>query len=190
MMKRILLLLAVAAVVPGCGSSHHTSRTTLPTVLPLAKNPDQWAVRIVEFYLRPLNRELVVVNGFNNPQIVRYIVSQNRTTLRIVRQRLADLARCSDRLVAIGPPPASRAQLEPVYRSFKDACVSYVEMAGTLQQAALDLSSGRTDVIAEGRKLLLRLRPVSAKAGTNFAAGLRAAQVLPEFRRAGLRPSA
>jgi hypothetical protein len=51
------------------------------------------------------------------------------------------------------------------------------------------MSSGRTDVIAQGRKILREARPLNNTAAEQFAAAVRSAQVLPEFRRVGLQPS-
>ena len=190
-MARILILVAAAAILAGCDSGKKADTTTAPpSVLPAAQNPDQWALRIVSLVLRPLNRDLVVVNGFNDQNIFLYIVNRNPTTLRIIRTRLGDLSRCSQKLVAIGPPPRSRPQLAPVAADLRRACAHWVDMAAVLKKATLFISSGRSDVIAEGRKLLRGLRPESEAAGTAFRSFLRRAQRLPEFRRAGLQPSA
>ncbi len=189
-MRRIAFLLTVAALAAGCGSSNKTSTGTLPAVLPAATSPDQWAVRIVELVLRPLNQDLQVVNAFNTPTILVYIANKNPTTLTILRRRLGDLALCSKRLVAIGPPPPARLKLKPVDDNLELACASYVHIAQILQKVTLFVSSDRADVVAEGKKLLLTVRPEATAARTHFTAFLRAAQGLPEFRRAGLKPSA
>ena len=58
-----------------------------------------------------------------------------------------------------------------------------------LETATPFLASGRTDVIGEGVKMVRAVRDESGRASDNFAAGLRIAQALPEFRKAGLKPS-
>ena len=192
MMRTVLalLLLVVALVVTACGSSKKSAQTTsLPTVLPTATTPDEWAKRVVNMLLRPLNRDLQVVNGFNDPNVLVYIANQNPTTLRIIKTRLGDLSNCSSKLVTIGPPPQSRKPLRPVNTQLKKACATYVQLAPQLQKATLFMSSGRTDVIAEGRKILRNARPLNNTAAEQFAAAIKSAQVLPEFRRAGLQPS-
>jgi uncharacterized lipoprotein YmbA len=185
-----LLLLAAALLMTACGSSHKSvETTTLPQVLPTAKTPDEWAKRVVDVLLRPLNRDLEVVNGFNNPSVLVYIANQNPTTLRILKNRLADLSKCSTKLVTIGPPPQSRKPLRRVNTQLQKACASYVRLAAQLQKATLFISSGRTDVIARGRKVLRDARPLNNTAADQFATAIKLAQVLPEFRRAGLQPS-
>jgi hypothetical protein len=185
-----LLLLIVALVLTACGSSNKSAQTTsLPTVLPTATTPDEWAKRVVNMLLRPLNRDLQVVNGFNDPNVLLYIANQNPTTLRIIKTRLGDLSKCSSKLVTIGPPPQSRKPLRRVNTQLKKACATYVQLAPQLQKATLFISSGRTDVIAEGRKTLRNARPLNNTAAEQFAAAIKSAQALPEFRRAGLQPS-
>jgi uncharacterized lipoprotein YmbA len=185
-----LLLLAAALLMTACGSSHKSvETTTLPQVLPAAKTPDEWAKRVVDVLLRPLNRDLQIVNGFNDPNVLVYIANQNPTTLRILKNRLADLSKCSTKLVTIGPPPQSRKPLRRVNTQFQKACASYVRLAARLQKATLFISSGRTDVIARGRKVLRDARPLNNTAADQFATAIKLAQVLPEFRRAGLQPS-
>jgi hypothetical protein len=186
----VLLLLAAALVMTACGSSHKSAETTtLPQVLPTATTPDEWAKRVVDVLLRPLNRDLQIVNGFNDPNVLVYIANQNPTTLRILKNRLADLSKCSTKLVTIGPPPQSRKPLRRVNTQFQKACASYVRLAARLQKATLFISSGRTDVIARGRKVLRDARPLNNTAADQFATAIKLAQVLPEFRRAGLQPS-
>ena len=185
----VLLLLTSALALTACGSSKSTETSTLPTVLPTAATPNEWAKRVVDRLLRPLNRDLQIVNGFNDPNVIVYIANQNPTTLRVVKNRLNDLAQCSSRLVTIGPPPSSRPPLKRVDSQLRKACASYVQLAADLQKATLFLSSGRSDVIARGRKVLRDSRTTNNTAAQQFALALRAAQALPEFRRAGLQPS-
>ena len=186
----VLLVLVSALALTACGSSNKSAQTTsLPNVLPAATTPDEWAQRVVNTLLRPLNRDLQVVNGFNDPNVLVYIANQNPSTLRIINSRLNDLSKCSSRLVTIGPPPQSRRPLRRVNTQLQKACASYVQLAPQLKKATLYLSSGRTDVIANGRKILREARPLNNAAAAQFAAAIRSAQVLPEFRRAGLQPS-
>jgi hypothetical protein len=191
-MKRLLLLLCtIALVATACGSSKKSAESTtpLPRVLPPAQTPDEWAARIVDGLLRPLNQDLRVVNGFNDPNVMVYIANKNPTTLSIIRKRLGDLAQCSNKLIAIGPPPPGRKRLVRVNSALQKACTSYVDLAARLQKATLFISSGRTDVIKEGRTVLREARPTNNAAGARFAAAIKLAQALPEFRRAGLQPS-
>jgi hypothetical protein len=186
----VTLLLVSVLVLTACGSSNKSAQTTsLPNVLPNATTPDEWAQRVVNMLLRPLNRDLQIVNGFNDPNILVYIANQNPTTLRIIKNRLNNLSKCSSKLVTIGPPPQSRKPLQHVNAQLQKACATYVRLAPQLQKATLFISSGRTDVIARGRKVLRDSRSLNNTAAEQFAAAIKSAQVLPEFRRAGLQPS-
>jgi hypothetical protein len=186
----LLLLLCAAVVAGGCGSSNKQSKPPPPTnVLPSAKTPDEWAARIVNRFLRPLNKDLQVLNGLNSPEIRLYIASQNPTTIRILNQRLRDLQQCSAKLVAIGPPPVGRSALTRVNAHLTRACTDYVHVAQTLLKAVEFLTSGRTDVIRRGEELARSAHAPSGRAANQLIAGIRIAQNLPEFRRAGLKPS-
>ncbi|TMK70102.1 MAG: hypothetical protein E6G50_09885 [Actinobacteria bacterium] len=192
MKRALLVLLLVALVLTGCGGSKKGAATsTIPIgpVLPAAMTRQEWADRIVNIFLRPLNADLNVLTSFNNPQIQLYIASQNPTTLRIIKNRMNDLLRCSNKLVEIGPPPGSDSKLRSIDEKLHKACDNYVIVAAAVQKATPLLASGRNDVTAEGQKRLRDVRDESGRAGNNFAAAIRIAQTLPEFRRAGLKKS-
>jgi hypothetical protein len=91
--------------------------------------------------------------------------------------------------VQIGPPPGDGEKLKTIDDDFHKACKDYEVVADTLQQATPFLASGRTDVMAEGETKIRSVRDESGRAANNFAAGVRIAQSLPVFRRAGLKPS-
>ena len=188
-MKRTLFLLLAVLLGAGCGSSKKTTSTTPIRVLPDAKTADEWAVRVVNIFFRPLNKDLGVVSGFNVPQIRLYIASQNPTTLRIIRTRMNDLKRCSAKLVQIGPPPKGDPRLQQIDRGLQRACVDYEKIADVLQRATPFLASGRADVVSRGEDMLRSVKDESGRAGNNFAAAVRTAQKVPAFRRAGLKPS-
>jgi hypothetical protein len=190
-MKRALVVLpCVALLLAGCGGSKkETATVPIGPVLPAASTPQEWADRIVNIYLRPLNKDLSVLSSFNNPQIRLYIASQNPTTLRIIKNRMNDLMRCSNKLVEIGPPPGNDPKLKTINEKFHKACDDYEIVAAAVQNATPLLASGRNDVIAEGDKRLRAVRDESGRAGNNFAAAVKIAQNLPVFQRAGLKPS-
>jgi hypothetical protein len=189
-MKPALALLLTAVALAGCsGSKKDSQPTTPPATQPAAQTPDEWAKRVVDGVFRPLNLDLRVVNGFGSPTLQFYIVNRNASTLRIIKRRLGDLERCNDKLSLVGPPPPGHPQLERIDQRLGAACRSYVKMATTLQEVTLLLSSGRSDVIARGQRLLRSINPLTKTAAGRYAAAIKLAQNRPEFRRAGLRPS-
>jgi hypothetical protein len=189
-MNRALLLVCLCLLIAGCGSSKKASSPPPPpAVLPKAQTPDQWARRIVDLFLRPLNRDLVVLNSYDNPQIRLYIISKNPQTLQIIHSRLGDLRRCTGKLVRIGPPPSGDNVLARVDQRFRSACTSYEQVAVKLLEATDLLGSGKPDAAARAGHLVGSARPASRRAAADFVAGIKIAQTLPSFRRAGLKPS-
>jgi len=192
-MRALLLLCvaALAALVTGCGSKKSSTPTTTSVihVLPNATTADEWATRLVNILFRPLNKDLRVVSGFNNPQIRLFIESANPTTLRIINNRMHDLERCTAKLDQIGPPPKGDARLQTIYSKLRSACTDYVNVAATLLKATPFLSSGRSDVIDRGTKMIVGVRGESGRAANDLATAIRTAQDVPAFRRAGLKPS-
>jgi hypothetical protein len=191
-MRRTLpMLLAALALVAaaGCGSKKQASTTTAIPLLPDAQTSDEWARRIVNRFLTPLNEDLQVLNGLNNPQIRIFIASGNQTTLNVVNRRMHDLTRCTDKLVTIGPPTADDEQFQRVDRLFHSACKNYEDVADTVLDAVPKLSSGRTDVIEVGQDELRKSIPTSAAAAKDFKKAIAIAQKRPEFRNAGLQSS-
>jgi hypothetical protein len=87
-----MLLTAVALLAAGCGSNKAETTPSIP-LLPDAKTSDEWALRIVNRFLTPLNKDLQVLNGLNSPQIRIYIASGNQTTISIVNKRMNDRRR-------------------------------------------------------------------------------------------------
>jgi hypothetical protein len=189
-MKRFSILLCAVVVLAGCGSGNKNASPPPPTILPPAESEQEWAQRIVDGFLRPLNKDLTVVNGLRDTTSIIYLGNQNKTTLRVVGHALDDLEQCQNKLLAIGPPPPQSGRFERVNAKFKAACAGYVPTARKLKQAVLYWSSGRTDVMPKGFAIYRSAAKVANTAGANYLAGVRIAQKLPEFRRAGLQPSA
>jgi hypothetical protein len=191
-MRLVALLFCVALLAAGCGSDEKSSAPP-PTILPNAATPDEWAGRIVNRLMRPMQKNLEVLSTLNNPQIKIYIESQNPTTLRILNNRMKDLGKCSDRLLTIGPPPADAGdikQLRRVDAALHRACPHYVNVSETVLEAVEMMSSGREDVVAEGDKKLASAGPDSQKAALAYQQAIQVAQELDEFKLHGLKPSA
>jgi hypothetical protein len=191
-MRFVAFLFCLALLAAGCGSDDKSSAPP-PTILPNAATPDEWAGRIVNRLMRPMNKNLMVLGTLNNPQIKIYIESENPTTLRILNNRMKDLGKCSDRLLTIGPPPADAGdikQLRQVDAALHRACPHYVNVSKTVLEAVEMLSSGREDVVAEGDKKLASAAPDSQAAALAYQQAIQVAQELDEFKLHGLKPSA
>jgi hypothetical protein len=183
-----MALLPLALLAAGCGSSKKAETETIP-ILPNVTTSDQWARRIVNRFLAPLNKDLQVLNGLNNANIRIFIASGNQTTIGIINRRMKDLQHCTDKLVTIGPPTSDDEQFQRVDRLFHTSCKSYEQVADTVLEVVPMLSSGRNDVIQEGEKRLRETTPASQAAATNFQKAIKIAQTRPEFRNAGLQQS-
>jgi hypothetical protein len=184
-----MLLVAVALLAAGCGSKKEAATTTALPILPDAQTSDVWAQRAVRRFLAPLNKDLQVLNGLNNPQIRIYLASGNQTTVNVVNRRMNDLMHCTDKLVTIGPPTSDDEQFQRVDRLFHTACTHYEDVAKTVLDVVPKLASGRTDVIQVGEKELKKSIPTSEAAADALKKALAIAQKRPEFRNAGLQSS-
>ncbi len=188
MRRTALVLASIAVLAAGCGSS---AKKTSPSpglhILPDVKTSDEWARRIVSRFLTPLNQDLQVLNGLNNPDIRIFIASGNKQTIGITTRRMNDLERCTDKLVEIGPPTTDDKEFQHVAGLFKQSCAPYEQVARKVLEALPKLSSGRTDVINEGEKTLRNSIPESEAAAKSFKRAIAIAERRPEFRNAGLQ---
>jgi hypothetical protein len=186
----LLLCLLLAGATAACGSSKKATTTAAAIQrLPQSTTADEWASRIAQSFLLPLNKDLNVLNALNVPDVRIYIASANPQTIRILNRRMNHLQECDKALIAIGPPPASAPRQRPVANGLNTACVHYQRVAASILKAVPFLSSGRADVIARGRKLMQDSKEDSRLAAVALGKAICIAQRQPAFRRAGLRPS-
>jgi hypothetical protein len=182
------LTVSLMFFVAACGSDKEASKPP-PKLLPNVNTSDEWALRIVDRFLRPLNKDLQVLNGLNSPDIRVFIASGNQQTIGIVNRHMKDLSGCTEKLVVIGPPTTDDAQFQRVDRLFHEACRKYEDVAASVLEAVPLLSSGRQDVLARGGRILRETLPVSRAAALKFQTAINIAQTRVEFRNAGLQPS-
>jgi hypothetical protein len=183
-------LFATTLLAAGCGSSSSKdATTTAPKVLPRAVSADEWAARVVDRVLRPVNKDLVVLSNFNTPTVRVYLASRNQQTLDIVHKRFGDLAQCSTKLAVIGPPPPGSAKLGQVNDHLTKACAAYVQVANKLLDATDLLTSGSKDDAAKGDDEIQSVRDPSAEGANELTSAVKIAQSIAAFRRAGLQPS-
>jgi len=186
----LIALLLTTLVVAGCGSKKSTTpTTTVPNVPPAAATSDQWASRVVDWFLRPLSPDLLVIGNFANSQVRFYIETQNQQALQTIYARMNDLQRCDDHLTRVGPPPGNDRQLKKIDHHFKQACAVYAKIGATLSRATRLLSSGKQDQVAKGEDALRGIGATTRTAAVELTAGIKLAQGRGDFRRAGLKPS-
>jgi hypothetical protein len=191
MMRSIALLLSLAALAVGCGGSDEEKESRPPTVLPRSTSVEEWASRLVNQLLRPTNKDIELLATLNNPQTKLFIVQGNETTLEVIRERMNDLGKCSDRLVTIGPPPAGETRLPQLRRidaAFRTACTHYVKVSKKVLLAVRLMSSGRSDVIVRGERTLADAVPDATAGAEAYDRAVKLAVKIPEFRFVGLKP--
>jgi hypothetical protein len=187
-----LVLLLIVLLVAGCGSKKSAApptTTTVPNVPPPAQTSNQWAQRSVDWFLRPLSPDLLVVGNFANSQVRFYIETQNQQALQTIYKRMNDLQRCGDHLARVGPPPGDDQQLKEINTHFHQACAAYAKIGATLTRATTLLSSGKQDQVAKGEQALNGIGVTTRNAAVQLTAAIKLAQARGEFRRAGLKPS-
>jgi hypothetical protein len=183
-----MLIMPLVLVLPGCGSDKESVSTAPLKPLPDARTPAEWAQRIVKRFLTPMNRDFEILNNLDNPTIRFYLATGEQATVETINRSMNDLKRCTDKLVVIGPPPEDDVEFEEVDRHFRDACKSYEEVADHVLEAVPLLTSGRTDVIERGQKILREAYAPSRRAAQLFKKAIKVAQRRREFRAAGLQP--
>ena len=196
MMRRTLgimfLLLAAVALLAGCGSKKHTVQPSTTKILPPAQSPDEWAARIVNRLLRPTNKDIQALLALNNPQTKVYLQERNADTIRILNMRIGDLARCSDRLIAIGPPPPTADDLNRLNRIdslLRRACTHYGKVSEIVLDAVGLLSSEKSNDHLKGLNRLGDARTDAFAAAGSYDRAVQLAGRSPEFRRQGVRPA-
>jgi hypothetical protein len=184
-------LLLTTLLLAGCGSkkSATPTTTTVPNVPAEAQTSDQWASRVVDWFLRPLSPDLLVVGNFANSQVRFYIETQNQEALQTIYARMNDLQRCDDHLTRVGPPPGNDQQLQQIDNHFHKACAAYARIGATLTHATRLLSSGKQEQVAQGEESLRGIGATTRSAALELTAGVKLAQGRGDFRRAGLKPS-
>jgi len=189
MMRVVLMLLSLTLLLAGCGSKKDEGDVKVPGLLPPAGTSDEWAQRVVNRLLRPLNQDLIVITNFPSAQVRAYIVTQNEQALQTIHARLGDLRKCTQKLDVIGKPPEGNPALQRVDDRLRTACASYEDVADKLLKATDLLGSGKDAQVIEGEKLQASAGKPSRTAAQSLSAGIKIAQTLAPFRRAGLQPS-
>ena len=185
MIRVVPLLLSLVLVGTACGSEKESSS------LPPAVTTQEWAQRIVNRLMRPMNRDLETLATLNNVQTKLYIQQGNKDTLEVLDERLTDLGKCTDRLDTIGPPPAADeriGQLRRIESSLRQACRHYVKVSELVAVAVELLSSGRSDVIPRGEDKLREAVPEATAGATAYDRAFKIAQKISEFQLQGLTP--
>jgi hypothetical protein len=189
MVRLVLLLLSVALVATACGSDKDSGSSTLPD----AATTQEWAQRVVNRLLKPMNRDLETLATLNNVQTKLYIQQGNQDTLDVLNERMTDLGKCTERLDTIGPPPTTderSAELKRIETGLREACRHYVKVSELVLVAVELLSSGRSDVIPRGEAKLREAVPEATAGAAAYDRAFKIAQRFSEFQLQGLTPPA
>ena len=177
----ILTAAALAAVVlAGCGSSKHTQPASTLT-------PQQYATAVVNRLLRPLTKDLSVLNALNSPDVKLYLLTAQPTTVRILKQRLLDLRMCTDRLDRIGAPPSDPPGLARIDAKLRTTCAHYVRVASKLLAAVAKLGSSDPAVKKQGTAAFSSVFGESKQGALALRDAVALMQAQPAFRQAGVR---
>lgn len=162
------LVLALALLLGGCGSSQEPAAPTVPP----AKTQPEWITRLVDRFLRDMNQNLMIVSTLGSPQVMIYLQTGNETTIRILKARMSDLRDCSNKLARVGPPPSSDAPLDRIYDNFKTSCPFYERIAGAVLKAVPLLSSGDAKKIVRGQSEFKKANAPSRDAARYYGAAV------------------
>ena len=165
------VLAAVVLVAAGCGGSDEEATTTVAPVPP-AKTQAEWIDRLVNRFLLDMQKNLNVVNGLRSNQAIINIRTGNETTIRVLTERMTDLAECSRKLARVGPPPDSEAPLDRIYDRFGKSCPYYERIASATLKAVPLLSSREPEDVAKGEKEFAKIADPSFDAARHFGAAL------------------
>jgi hypothetical protein len=170
-------------LLAGCGGGSNKSSTPGLTA-------EQYAERVVDRFLRPLNTDLGVLTALNKPDIKLYLLSGQKTTIRILESRLGDLSRCTSRLDAIGPPPSEPATLPRIDTKLREACQHYESVAKTLLRGLPELTSGDPARQRKGQRIFASVFEESKAGSLALQDAVSSMQENGAFLKAGVRPGA
>jgi hypothetical protein len=189
-MRFLAFLLSLGLLGAGCGSDEENEAPP-PTLLPRSVSVEEWAGRVVNRLMRPTNRDIEVLSMLNNPQTKLFILEGNKDTIDVINERMNDLAKCSDRLVTIGPPPAGETRIRQLRRldeALRKACLHYVKVSEIVLVAVKLMSSDRSDVIERGEDKLKEAVPDATSGAKAYDEAFKIALKIPEFRFHGVKP--
>jgi hypothetical protein len=149
--------------------------------------PQQYASGVVDRLLRPLNKDLSVLNALNSPDIRLYLLTAQPTTVRILKRRLLDLRACADRLDRIGSPPDDPPGLARIDEKLRSVCEHYGRVASKLLAAVAQLGSSDPAVKKKGAAVFSSVFDESKQGSLALRDAIALMQAQPAFRRAGVR---
>jgi hypothetical protein len=175
----LLAALALALALTACGSGDSKKSLT----------EQQYASAIVNRFLRPISKDLSVLNKLNTADVRYYIVTGNPTALRILRRSFRDLSRCTKKLDAIGEPPSESDAAVLIDERLRAACSHYERIARTILTALPHLSSGHQREVQQAEQTVRAMYGESRAGSQALNQALQAMAGSAAFRRAGVRPA-
>jgi hypothetical protein len=173
----LTLLAALVFVAAGCGGSSDddgdaTTQPAPPQAVPQAKTEPEWVRRLVNRFLRDMNRDLRVVNSLGSDEVRLYLRTGNQTTIRVLRKRMTDLSECSEKLRRVGSPPTESGLLVRIYTNLQRSCPHYELLAQTVLRSIPLISSRDATEVAKGEAELAKGYEPSREAARHYGAAV------------------
>ena len=173
----LTLLAALALLAAGCGgSSDDGEETTPPPAVPQAKTEPEWIRRLVNRFLIDMDKNLQVVNSLGTDEIRLFLRTGNEQTIRVLRTRMTDLGKCSQKLRRVGPPPTPSGPLVRIYTNLGRSCPHYELLAQAVLRSIPLISSRDGRKAAKGEAELARAYDPSRQAARYYGAAVRIIQ--------------
>jgi hypothetical protein len=182
--KRGLVLLAsLGLLAAGCSSSDEETATTAPpatvtlateppAAVPPARTQKEWIDRLVNRFLVDMNENLAVVTSLARQEVQLYLRTGNQTTIRVLRTRMTDLSKCSQKLARVGAAPARFGPLVRIHENLRQSCPHYERLAEAVLTSIPLISSRDADEVAKGEAELAKASEPSREAARYYGAAV------------------
>jgi hypothetical protein len=177
----LTLLAALLLFAAGCGGSSddegdQAATPPTPQAVPQAKTEPEWIRRLINRFLRDMDKNLRVVNSLGQDEVRLYLRTGNETTIRVLRTRMSDLSECSQKLQRVGAPPTESGPLVRVYASFQRSCPHYEQLAQAVLRSLPLISSRDPKKASKGEAELASAYGPSREAARHYGSAVQIIQ--------------
>jgi hypothetical protein len=175
----VTVLAVLLLIAAGCGGSSDDDgeqATPPPQAVPQAKTEPEWIRRLINRFLRDMDRNLRVVNSLGEDEVRLYLRTGNETTIRVLRTRMSDLSECSQKLQRVGAPPTQSGPLVRIYASLQRSCPHYEQLAQAVLRSIPLISSRDPKKASQGQAELASVYEPSREAARHYGAAVQIIQ--------------